>query len=246
MKLQALILASCATLLFSCKRENTATVVPVDPNPMQYAINGISDKTIRWTDSIVMPLSVVYGSGNQERLTLSAIELPANITAKFEPASGIPTFSTLLTLRSTNLTAGKHTIKIKATTDKDSVKTFALVLTSKGLEACYGERPGEYTDQMYRNNMPYFYTDNTVVAGPGTNQITIQQVQTSLAGPIDIQVIVNCSNYTLTVVEKAIDGLTGYTVRGSGKFTDNTLTVDFALWNGSTQAESYTLNMVKK
>jgi hypothetical protein len=237
-------------MLFACNKSdnnnNNINIPVADPDAMKYTVNGVADKNMNWTDSAVIPLSIVHSSGRQEKLTLSVADLPANITASFEPQSGTPSFASILSLRSANVQGGSYTVKIKATTEKDSIKTFDFVLTVKGIEACIPERVGLYISKMQRGSSIAEDGELAVASSTEQNQVILKQVFLDGFGNFDIKVNVDCANYKLTVIQQPLTGTPSASVSGSGTFSNNTMKLEFSTYNGPSHINSYTLELTRK
>jgi hypothetical protein len=127
--LTLLLLAGLA--LPGCKKDSPTVTFPkeepkpeVDSNAMQYAITGLTDVSLGWKDSKILPLGFAYTKGNQEAITLSITGLPDGVTGEFDVVKGTPTFTSLLTLKSDVMKDGNYPLQIVAKTDKDSIKKF--------------------------------------------------------------------------------------------------------------------------
>ncbi len=125
MKKLALLLCIAATTLISCSKDD-------DSKPaVDFAIDGIRDVKIdESATSNILPLIISRGTtSNQEAVTLSTSGLPAGVTATFDPASGTPNFSTILTFSyDYSGTGGTQPVKIIGTTASGK-KEYSLNMT---------------------------------------------------------------------------------------------------------------------
>lgn len=129
MKNTLLLIALLFIAISSCKKkEETPTPTPpvVDTNLIGYSINGLKDIDIE--DSVVsLNLEIKKEATAQENLTTSVIGLPAGITATFEPASGIPTYTTILKFSPDKSTpVGKYPIKVVLSSANGKKKTYEI------------------------------------------------------------------------------------------------------------------------
>lgn len=169
---KTLFLAFCASALLSaCSKSdnsNPGTTTNTGGNnttsqpdsSMQYIVNGLTDITINPTDSTYLALGVNLEKGTQEKVTLSVTGLPQNVSAGFSAPSGIPSFGTIITIKSQKATPGSYPIKFTGTTASGKVKSYDLNLkvneqpVKPGYE-CIKDIVGKY--QMTSNciNMTY-------------------------------------------------------------------------------------------
>ena len=101
MKKIYLIIALTVAIASCNKTTNNTTVITPLP---AFTVNGITDVTLTNGTSyyISMPLTVAYDDSTQETVTLSVSGLPAGVTLDSTWATtGIPTFSTVLSLSDT-------------------------------------------------------------------------------------------------------------------------------------------------
>lgn len=209
------VLAGCS------KRDNTSQPVPIpnpNPNPvvgdsnaMKYTINGITDVSLDQEEEKILVLGITHTGGKQEKLSLSVVGLPANITAVFETPNGIPSFATKLTLKSNKPVGGTYPIKIKGQTESDSVKELNLNLIVKAAPppppppnplGCIDSVIGVFTTNYY-----------TIPIGPGPDCIVVStgvKNQVKIGGlmgyPAEVIVTLDCTTKLISMSPQTYSG----------------------------------------
>ncbi len=224
----------CAFAYTSCSKSDNPPKSNVnnttDSTAMKYIINGITDHTMSWTDSLIMPLAIGYAGGNQEKLTLSVSGLPQGATANFDVSSGIPAFASILTLRTNNTPGGVYDVKVISTTERDSVKTYGMKLTVNGEPApCAKAGNYENVQTNMQNTSDVQTVDVTAELTAEKNHLLLKNcIYSDMEDGInwksyDVEVILDCGNNTLQVVPKRVFDNSPYDMEGDGTFSDNKL-----------------------
>src|SRR5690606_19394604 len=82
---------------------------------MKFEISGLPDSaTIEQRDTLEIPVTIAYISGNKERVTLQIGGLPVSLGAAFSADIDIPEFSTILRLVSSHADTGMYHIVVTA------------------------------------------------------------------------------------------------------------------------------------
>lgn len=156
-------------LFFSCHKTKTTTnntTIIVAPTQPAFAINGLTDITFtnNFFTTTTLNLTVQYLDSAQENVTLSLSGLPAGLALDTTwISSGIPTFSTRLSLFDTMLAGGavpgSYPLKLTATTlsGKQKVYSFNLKIQPRPTsflgkyDSChlYCGAGGTYSDSVY-------------------------------------------------------------------------------------------------
>jgi hypothetical protein len=155
------------TASITCCRKKDETVnnyTTVGSSQPSFAINGINDITFvnDITYENTLSLTVQYLDSAQENVTLSLSGLPSGINIDTTWInSGIPTFSTTLTVFDTSAngtTPGIYPLTLTATTVSGKVKTYPFNLKIQGMPTVFlgrynnctsGCSGGTYTDSIY-------------------------------------------------------------------------------------------------
>ncbi len=164
MKQSAFLLMISITLL-CCKKKETNNYITVGGPKPAFTINGISDVVFVNNTGYpaAMALTVTYMDSAQENVTLALSGLPDGIVMDNDwVSSGIPTFSTTLTLFDTNAvgaTPGSYPVSLVATTSSGKKKTYPFNVRVQGMPTvflgaystcsnfCGGS--STYTDSLY-------------------------------------------------------------------------------------------------
>jgi hypothetical protein len=203
-KLLTYLLAICL-FICGCKKDDME-----DPDAMKYTIGGITDMTLNDAGDTTIGLAIAHTSGKQEKLELSATDLPSGLTVTFATPSGIPSFSTLMTYSAKNAATGTHTAKLKATTASGKSQTFDIKLTINHWD-CGKSIAGKYLP------VSSSFADDVVVETTSTEgQIKITD-ETFSSDPFSASV--NCANKTITVPK--FEFRPGYYLEGTGTFEVN-------------------------
>ena len=151
MKKPLLLLSAAALLLSSCEKKENTIVNTGSIEDSTYIINGLSNRNIGRVDGAVMPLELVYNTGKQENIELSATELPEGMEVIFEPKSGIPGFNSTMRIESSLTKAGTYPIKINGVSTSGNVKTYTIDITVRDNFNC---------DSLLMRNIGTFHTRN--------------------------------------------------------------------------------------
>lgn len=194
-----------------------------------YNVNGVSDVNVQQGNSGSLSLAVNKTSGTAETVNLAIDGLPAGATASFSPTSGMPNFSSTLTINTTaGLAAGTYPVSVKSSSASTTTKTynFNLVVTGATSDCAQGVA-GNYTSQ----DSCTASAGAPVITKTGNNAIKI----TGLAGyatyMVDATATVNCNNHTVTIPSQAITAIPipGATISGTGTFTNNSMTIHYTI-----------------
>jgi hypothetical protein len=217
-----------ATFAFSaCSKNEPKTTTPVDSNAMKYTINGVTDKSIDWnTDTIMMPLSLVYEKGNQEKVTLSVEGLPAHMYPAFETKTGVPSFSTIMYLcnqvSKTN-PGGSYNLKVVAKTDKDSIKSIPMQLTvGAPPPPCEQVIAGKYNNLQVSPALNDVSGETTIEV-IGKEKILLKNFVFIDGFSEDMEGTVDCDKQTISLIRKEVVSRPGYAIVGYGDIKGNVI-----------------------
>lgn len=202
--------------LCSCKKADSGGV---GNDSYNYIINGVADITIPANSTSNLNLEVKYSSGTQETVNLSVTGLPTGVTATITPASGIPTYTSVITFAvPSGVAAGTYPIKINGTSKSGIVKEYACNLKVTAVADCAGYLAGTFTgdQQCSSSGSTYSYK---ITKDTGINRVLIANTNGFISS---MYAIVDCSNNTLTIPSQTIHyaGI-DHTISGSGTFTSN-------------------------
>ena len=172
-----LLLVVAIIAISACTKTNTTTnnyIPPANGQPA-FAVYGITDQTFvnYFTTNGTMDLTVKYLDSAQERVTLSVSGLPGDVTIDTTWVhSGIPTFSTQLSLYDTSSTGaatpGIYPVMVIATTASGKAKEYTFNLTIKPLPSSV---LGKYTNCYAYCDSTLHYTDSLYVDAAVPNKI---------------------------------------------------------------------------
>jgi hypothetical protein len=236
----------------ACNKPETPTtptvpVIPADPNAMKYTISNLTDMTIENTDDSVSIIGIAHTGGKQENLTLSFIDLPANLSATLKTPSGIPSFASEVTFSSRGPAAGTYPIKLKAVSASDSVKYFEIKITVRAPlpppppdSGCVNKLLGSYQNVYTGYPLPPG-TATTVFHWIDKSSVKI----TNLPGyPGDAIAYVNCSAQTIQLEQTTAGSVKIQYGYGSWSNT-NTLTLEYGMSGGSSGTAEYDCTLTK-
>lgn len=268
MKKSLLALTLFALLLGSCTKKTN--VIPDPPaeevkEDSTYIINGITDFTLGSLDSTWVYLEVDFRQGKQEKINLSIEGLPERVTTKFEPAAGIPGFTTTLMLKSIVAEPGTYPVKIIGTSTNGQKKTYEVNLVIKDNFHCDSFMAGNlssfktYTDPAGDSISNYSYI--SAMSQPGGAMILYMNsmyLETVSGYPVfsgnfgmpnpsnEVILVVNCNSKTITIPEKTITAYTSmgpeqYTVSGTGMidFDTKMVTINYTVMNSQNITMKY-------
>ncbi|MBS1772241.1 MAG: hypothetical protein JST82_05230 [Bacteroidetes bacterium] len=116
-------------LLPSCRKE-TETITNIAQPDMQWSASVNPGWVIhKTTDSVIYHLKTEYISGTPEEVTWSADSLPSNMYIRFEPATGVPSFTTTMTVITNNLDKGNYTVRINNSTKSKRTMSYISQIT---------------------------------------------------------------------------------------------------------------------
>jgi hypothetical protein len=245
-------------IFFGCRKNEYKTPDPtpkppagsvIDSNAMKYTVNGITDRLMEWTDSVTIPLNIAYISGNQEKLNLTVTGLPQNTTATFDLPSGIPTFASMLTLRTKSAPGGVYNLKLVSTTETDSVKAFGIKLTIKQEPiACSDSLIGKYNNVQSFPANSSVQTGETIATSTGTkNMLKLNNLFFSLGLQEDVDAIFDCNSNKLRLVEKIVSfGGLWYTLAGEGNYTATGMDIYIRIVNNGTTVYGFQSVLTRK
>jgi uncharacterized membrane protein len=194
-----------------------------------YNVNGVSDVNVQQGNSGSLSLTINKISGTAETVNLAVDGLPSGATASFSPASGMPNFSSTLTINTTaSLAPGTYPLKVKSTSASTTAKNynFNLVVTGTTSDCAQGVA-GNYTSQ----DSCTASAGAPVITRTGNNAIKIAGLAGFQAYTVDATGTVNCTNHTVTIPSQAITAIPipGATISGTGTFTNNTMTIHYTI-----------------
>ncbi|RYD57851.1 MAG: hypothetical protein EOP56_06125 [Sphingobacteriales bacterium] len=216
---KTLIVAFFASLLFSAcsKSDNNSNdpnnngnnVNPVD-TAMNYIINGLGDVVMESTDTSYMTLTVSLEKGIQQKVALTVSGLPENAHANLSTQTGIPTFTSLLTLEAKNVKPGSYPIKVTGTSATGTEKSYDLNLkiNEKPLDPAFacikdleGDYQGSYNGKTYAINITRNTDRQTII------------IKNFPEPGVEIKASVNCNDKTIGVIASTYQN---YNFNGTG------------------------------
>lgn len=243
MKNLTLIVSALLLLsVYSCnKSDNDGPSNAGNGSTTRFSVNGLTDINLKANLSADIPLEVAHNSGNQETVTLTISDLPANVTAEFSASSGIPTYNTVLTLTADNATEGSYGATITAKNQSGNENIYPFTINIQPAEDCAEKMVGSYGGSTTCFVGGLYKIEKV----PGTtNEIIIKENGSSYIYA-DVKAVLDCSSNTVTIPEQTTqDNLATYQVKGTGTYTAPN-SINFSLeWSSTTvntQNCNYTL-----
>ena len=191
-----------------------------------YSVTGLSsDITLaQYTDTTLsLPVTVTYGSGTAENVSLSYSTPPAGITFSVTPNTGTPTYTSTVAMHVAINTPGTYpvTITSSAVGTAPQAHTFNVVVT--GSSNCASEAVGTYNVVSVCANSTYNYNlTGTAVTALGTNEVRLPTPYANLTADL------NCTAGTLTT-QSGLIGPDFYFPTGHGTFNSSTIVLNLTL-----------------
>lgn len=206
MRRSYLLVALASVILAGCtKTTNNTTIIPQPPS---FLVNGVTDLTLQngSFEPVFMQLTVQYSDSAQQAVTLSLSALPASITMDSSSwtATGIPTFSTTLSLRDSTAAGavpGKYPMVLTATTASGEVKTYGFNLTVKAQPPCTSFFVGAYHLCNSDCSTSGYYTDSIYNDPTVINKVWFNNFNNTHS---KVYGLYNCSNEQLTIPPQTI------------------------------------------
>jgi hypothetical protein len=207
------ILLLCCAIMFACKKNKTTTT-PVE-GEMQYLLQNTRQTDLWRTDSVTIPVSVLYTTGKKEQLSLELLDVPQGVIATLTEASGTPPFTATLKLRTNDAPGGDYKMTLKSTTASGKEKKQDMTLRVLG--TCAPALAGTYTNTRDTNII------TTTIAAIGAYDTLL--LQNLLPGE-DFEARVNCGNKMIWLIRHDIPGINPrYVAEGNGVFNDEGITI---------------------
>lgn len=217
MKQTFLLLALTSFMAFSSCDKKTST--PNNPAPTNNAIsfnvNGIGEIKIPANKDGTMALAITHVSGIQENVTLSLSGLPAKVTHEFSTGSGIPTFSSVLSLTADMATPGSYQVTLTATSASGIVKNYTFNLVIQEPLDCASNMTGNFSGTKTCQG-----TGNTSTTMTATKDAKLYGLILKLDGiDADIKASLNCENNTFAIAPFEVQYSSSIIAKGSGSGT---------------------------
>lgn len=230
------LIITLSVLIFGCSKNEA----PVRDN-MKFEIVGLPDSaTVEQRDTLEIPVTIAYISGNKEQVTLQISGLPASLGAGFSADIDTPEFSSILRLVSNNADTGIYNIVVTAS-DRWSTATdsFKLHVVPNPVSPA-AQLAGNYTE-----------------SGPCTESGTLNHsviIEEELSAPNTIKIIrlwnnnpntilwadINPDSSTLVIAPQTVNG---GTFSGEGSFTASSISINYVVdYIVGTDSCSVTLN----
>lgn len=196
-------------------------------NP-SYHIDGITDLSIVKGSSIgaSLSLNVVYENSEQERVRLSFENVPAGLSTKIFTPSGIPTFSSFITLADSGVAEGSYTIQLVATGNNTGRKTFPINVEVSGAPDC--------TDELVNNGSASYTASSSCTGTSFTADILSTSTRNRVLFTnynntgISLFADIDCSSQTMNFPSQVVNGV-NYSGSGSYEIFGAQRSVRFAI-----------------
>lgn len=230
--MRPLIISACLmAVLASCsKKDNNGGSTTSTAN---VSIDGVTDITVKQDSSNYLALQVKNLSG-QEKVTLSAQNLPKNVSASFSAESGTPLFGSVVTITAAaNADTGKHPIIIRGTTASGASKDYNLTLNVAYKQSCASKVEGNYNDSYSCDGGLHGTTAETIAIDPSASGQVI--LETPAGGKFTATV--DCSTNTITIPQQKNSN--NATIAGNGHFGSNFVSILYTV-SGNQCSDAFT------
>lgn len=229
MKKLSLIAGSLLLLAAASCTKNTYYTSPVDQKPVitnpNYIIEGLSDVNLFIKDSTIIPITITYKQGVQKRVTVSLMGVPQGLNYSITPNAGLPTFTANIGFGTKHAPAGTYMLQLLIS---DSVKTDTIPF-----QVTVKKHP------IFLDNVVGTYNSYSLCQLTNdTTQVTVFKMTPTSLGLFNFL----SSSTTVTAnVDTVSKGLTipmqslfsGNMVGGSGMIYDDSIVVNYGLYNSS-------------
>ncbi len=191
-----------------------------------YTVTGLSSNITlsQYCDTTIsLPVTVTYGSGTAESVSLSSSTPPAGITFSVTPNTATPTYTSTVAMHVAINTPGTYPVTINSTAagTAPQAHTFNVVVTASS--NCATEAVGTYSMVSVCSNTIYNYNSGgNAVAALGTNEVRLPTPYANLTADL------NCSAGTLTT-QSGLFGPDFYFPTGNGTFNSSTIVLNLTL-----------------
>ncbi len=205
-------------LMAACSKKDNKHTTPAAET--SFIANGVTDVTIERTGTAALGVLVELKGTVQENVKVSVTGLPAGITCDINPASGTPTFTSMLTFKASNMAIGSYPTKIVLTGNSGATKSYDCNI-----------KVVQFANLLDR--MAGFYTISSSCSNTSTGALVMKHqlypnrmvLQSFMYGN-DVEITVDSVNHTLTIPSQTINsGTVG--LSGTGQYTDNSITLSF-------------------
>lgn len=235
--LQIALIGLFALCMSSCDKDDEVL------QPETYIVNGIQDVAFtRHLNTVVarqsLSLMVQYKTSAQEYVTLSLDSVPKGMGCSFTPAAGYAGFSSSLLLTDTSAAPGVYTLKLNAVGDHSAPRLFYFKVTVPDAPTCVDLLTGGYNG--YSSCVAGAVSFYSMSKKAGVENILV--FQDFLRSGQNIEMVINCSNSTLTIpAQNFMNNGTSYQATGSGTFSFSShsrMYIDYTVKNLSSGAET--------
>jgi hypothetical protein len=214
--------------LASCKpsRNNKATT---------YTVSNVHDIELTQGEEYDYELLLSFVGPVQENVDLDITGLPDGISYDFSKTGGIPSFTSVVTLRNNSAEPGVYDCKLTTTGSKTGEKSYDFSVTVKSEPLC--GTLGTYTYNLGGLCDPTLFggilnTNETVSAASVPVENEINPVRFSNFGGYSglvVQGKINCSNNKIEIPVQPVGG--GIEIGGTGSFTASGMTIAYTIYN---------------
>ena len=232
MKKNALLLSLLCLTIFACKKDDPDPVSNPKPNnptgdTISYYIDGVQDISLQRTDSVQMPVQLIYRSGPKEKVSMAIAGLPKNMTLGFTVLEDTPSYNSVITFIANKVVPG----------------TYPLTLIGNSLSAGTRQYPFTLVVTRYSNearNMEGSYQElgNCAILGGRNNLISAEadaQVQHRIlfkglwsGAAYEVYADLNPANQSLQIPQQLVNGAN---FSGNGTYNDTLIELHYAISN---------------
>lgn len=197
---------------------------------MRFAVSGFDNATMQQNDTLELPISIEYISGDKRNVSLTISVIPEGMALKFEPQIDTPTYTSTISFIAHGVQTGTYNVTLTASS-AEVVKTYNMTLqvdTSLpnpvlALAGNYLEG-GPCSSSGQKSNNARVSIDNNNI-----NKILIENFWTG-SGAMDAVATVDPSTQSLVIDPQQVGLLT---VSGTGTYTTNTIQLYYVVTDGN-------------
>lgn len=206
-----LLLAATATVagLTSCQKETTQINVLPQPTVSAFRVTGVTDFLFERTPfarypSWQMPLSVIYGNGDPQRVTLKISGIPPGIKDTLTQKSGYPDFTSIASFQYEYATNGNYKATLEAIPDSGKTLSYSFDISVSGDTSCTGyfltRNLSGYSNCV---SSPTGYAVNFTQANPSGDTLVLNNFDNTGVG---IRLVIDCPKLAIAIPPQSVQG----------------------------------------
>lgn len=224
-----LLFTTLCAFVASCGNDTQLLTPNPDENagPFSYKVNGLRDTAMERIGEVKYFILVEKTGGKSEPVTLSAEDLPKGMEVRYEPVNGeMPSFNTMLVIKSVRVKEGVHTIRIKGASPTTRISYSNLNVTIKPYTNAAVGLVGEFDENGKCSPYGPINEKVNIVAHESIPNRVILKGLFSGVMTNEIYADINPSNNTI-VIPTQIQNFVTY--KGEGTFDDDKVVLNYTI-----------------